>query len=198
MMIDTLAKQLIFSTVRITNVATVDESMGAVGNMSQSYAEFVETADPDQLLAWQRLRPAVDTIGAVVELVARSFGARSLLFPMIKSPVGNVIAPEDFAAIDDAAIFTSTPGTLGSTMASYRDYADIVATQGSIKPRDPGMRFSQWLGTRTLNSVSQAREVVRCWAEAKVEASITPGLVGRLHNPYALSSKARATLPGRG
>jgi hypothetical protein len=104
MMIDTLAKQLIFSTVRITNVATVDESMGAVGNMSQSYAEFVETADPDQLLAWQRLRPAVDTIGAVVELVARSFGARSLLFPMIKSPVGNVIAPEDFAAIDDAAI----------------------------------------------------------------------------------------------
>ena len=88
------------------------------------------------------------------------------------------------------------PGTLGSTMASYRDYADIVATQCSIKPRDPGMRFSQWLGTRTLNGVSQAREVVRCWAEAKVEASITSGLVGRLHNPYALSSKARATLPG--
>ena len=81
-------------------------------------------------------------------------------------------------------------------MASYRDYLDIVATQCSIKPRDPCMRFSQWLGTRTLNGVSQARVVVRCWAEAKVEASITSGLVGRLHNPYALISKARATLPG--
>jgi hypothetical protein len=46
--------------------------------------------------------------------------------------------------------------------------------------------------TLRLNTVVEARELVRAWAETMVDNTITPGLVGRLRYPY----KTRAEVPG--
>jgi hypothetical protein len=164
--------------------ATIEEALQLV-DLSQPYSTFIDEADPDELAAYQRLRPAADTIDRIVAL-AMQFGPRSITFPLIVRPVEG-IGHEEFS-LDDWAIFTATPEGVRSASQYMRDYHDAVASQRSIKPTDICMRFSPWLrGGLRLNSVTEARESVRQWAETKWDNQLSPDLVGRLRNPYALS-----------
>jgi hypothetical protein len=69
------------------------------------------------------------------------------------------------------------------------------ASLRSIKPQDLGMRTSPWAQTGLrLNTISEAREGVRLWAEQTVHNSTPASLAGRYINPY--TAKTRATEPG--
>ena len=115
--------------------------------------------------AFQRLRPAAATIDEIVCLAPR-FGPRSITFPPIARPVDG-IGHEEFA-LKDEAIFTPTPETVRSATKLLLDHQAAAASQYSIKPTNMGMRFSPWLrGGLRLNSVSEARDCVRQWAETK-------------------------------
>ena len=133
--------------------ATIDEALQLV-DLSQPYEEFVNSADPDQLAAYQRLRPAAATIDQIVSLATR-FGPRSLSWPLIVSPVEGGIY-DAFVPVEDRALFVVPPGgSIGSWSNMWRSY----------NPGGMGMRTSPWMtGGLRLNSVSEAREHVRVFA----------------------------------
>jgi hypothetical protein len=169
-----------------TAAAAIDQALQAV-DVSQDPAEFIETADPDALTAYQSLRGAVQVVETIVTLVVRSFGVRSITFPLIVRPVEGV----DEFNLDDVAIWTSTPDHALSATRALREHSDAVASQRSINPQQMGMRTSRFMrGGLRLNTLAEAHEVVRQWAEtswANHESSrvmSNPDAVA-LPNPYA-------------
>jgi hypothetical protein len=171
--------------------ATIEDALKLV-DLRHDYQAFIDEADPDALAAYQRLKPAVATITEIIAL-AIQFGPRSITFPLITRP-DEGIGHEEFS-LDDAAIFTATASLVVSTSKHMRDYTAAVASQRSISPTNMGMRFSPWLrGGLRLNTISEARETVRAWAEQQFDSALTPGLVGRLRNPYALDDERRGAV----
>lgn len=183
-------------------VATLNECLELV-DLGTDYNTFVNEASPDQLLAFQRLRAAAETSGRILTFVCSKFGPRSLEFPVIAGISGGDIGHE-FSVIPDAALWTTDPSLGASGLISeargHRAYSDAMYSQHTIKPQNMGMRaqFGEHVrrGLR-LNTTSQAREVLRAWAEATFQNGITEGLAGRVENPYAVNtSKKRATVAG--
>jgi len=165
---------------------TIEDCLQLV-NLRQDYRAFIDEADPDALGAYQRLKPAAATVSEIITL-ATQFGPRSITFPMITRP-DEGIGHEEFS-LENPAIFTATADTVVSASKHMRDYTAAVASQRSIMPTNMGMRFSPWLrGGLRLNTISEARETVRAWAEQQFDNALTPGLVGRLRNPYALDDE---------
>jgi hypothetical protein len=80
--------------------------------------------------------------------------------------------------LGDTVIFTNAPGSnIAAESHRHREF--------TMRGTQHGMRFSVWLrGGLRLNTVAEARELVRAWAEVKFDNSLTPGLVARLANPY--------------
>ncbi|RIR12832.1 hypothetical protein [Mycobacteroides abscessus] len=169
-------------------VATMDECLKLV-DLSADYATFVnEASSPDQLLAFQRLRGAAEVSGRILTFVSKTFGPRSLEFPVIADINGGEIGYE-FSAIPDAALWTADPslGVSGfiSEARGHHAYFDAMYSQHTIKPQNMGMRaqFGEHvrIGLR-LNTTRQVRELLREWAEA-------------VENPYK-AGKERATVAG--
>ncbi|WP_078326251.1 hypothetical protein [Mycobacteroides salmoniphilum] len=183
-------------------VSTLDECLALV-DLSTDYDTFVNEASPDQLLAFQRLRGAAEASGRILAFVCKKFGPRSLEFPVIAEITGGEIGYE-FSVIPDAALWTTDPsfgaGGLISEARGHRAYSDAVYSRHTIKPQSMGMRaqFGEHvrIGLR-LNTTSEARELLRAWAEVTFHNGTTAGLAGRTDNPYAVNTnKKRATVPG--
>ncbi|WP_100480711.1 hypothetical protein [Mycobacteroides abscessus] len=152
-------------------VATMDECLELV-DLSTNYNTFVNEASPDQLLAFQRLREAAEVSGRILTFVARTFGPRSLEFPVIPDIKGGEIGYQ-FTAIPDAALWTADPslGVSGfiSEARGQRAHFDAMYSQHTIKPQNMGMRaqFGDHVrrGLR-LNTTDEVRELLREWAQA--------------------------------
>jgi hypothetical protein len=143
-------------------------------NLSQDYAAFIETATPEQLAAYQQLKAAVATVDRIVAIPVKYFGLQSITgFGTIQRP-----SVDGVGQLGDTVIFTSPPGS-NIAAESHRHL------EFTMRGTQQGMRFSVWLrGGLRLNTVAEARELVRAWAEVKFDNSLTAGLVGRLANPY--------------
>jgi hypothetical protein len=148
------------------------------------YARFVDEASPEALGAYQGLKSAVAVIDRVLA-IAVQFGPRSTSFPLIMHPTEGGVY-DDFVNVEDAALFVTPPGSpIAGWTSRLRDHRAAVASQQSIKPRDLGLKFSPWLsGGLRLNTISEACELVRVFAETVADNNVTPGLVGRVVNPY--------------
>lgn len=151
-------------------VATMDECLALV-DLGTDYNVFVNEASPDQLLAFQRLRQAAEVSGRILAFVFRTFGPRSLEFPVIAVISGGEVGYE-FSTIPDAAPWTADPslGVSGfiSEARGHRAHFDAMYSQHTTKPQNMGMRaqFGEHVrrGLR-LNTTSQVRELLREWAE---------------------------------
>lgn len=183
--------------------STLDECLQLV-DLSSDYSTFVnETKSPDALFAFQRIREAAETTGRILTLVSGQFGPRSHYFPVLTAIHGGDIG-EEFSAIPDAIVWTADPnlGVSGfiSEARGYRTYSDAMYSQRTIKPQNMGMRAQFGEHVRSglrLNTTSEARELLRAWAEATFGNQITAGLAGRIENPYTVNtSKKGATLAG--
>lgn len=143
-------------------------------NLDQDYAQFIETATPEQLAAYQQLKAAVVTVDRIVAVAVKYFGLHSFTaFGAIERP-----GIDGAGQLDDAVLFTSPPES-NITAESHRH------REFTTRRTQQGMRFSVWLrGGLRLNTVAEAQELVRVWAEVKFDNGLTPGLVGRLANPY--------------
>lgn len=172
------------------NAAAIADAVSIL-NLDQSYQSFIETADPDQLGAYQGLKASTAKISEIIAL-ATQFGPRSVTFPLIERPVEGIGHEEFWLA--DGAIFTASAEGLRSASIYMHEWDRAQASLYTIKPQDLGMRTSPWARAGLqLNTVAQAREGVRLWAEQTVENSITPGLVDSgYRNPY----RTRAEAPG--
>ena len=133
-------------------------------DLDQDYAQFVETAEPEALSAFQGLRSAVAVVDGIIALVVRNFAASSVAWPQIVKPAQVI---DEFNGVEDAAWWVTPPGSsVGSWANALRDHRRVRESQRTIKPIHRGMRFSPWLrGGLQLNTPSQAREHVRAFAE---------------------------------
>lgn len=63
---------------RFTAAAEVIEAgVSTIANLGQSHEEFLRTAEPAQVLAYQNLGSAADTVEEIITVVTRYFGLRS-------------------------------------------------------------------------------------------------------------------------
>ncbi|OHT82792.1 hypothetical protein [Mycobacteroides saopaulense] len=184
-------------------VSTMDECLELV-DLSTDYNTFVNEASPDQLLAFQRLRGAAEVSGRILMFVSNTFGPdKDVPFPVLASIIGGDIGHE-FSTIPNTAPWITDPSFGASGLISeargHRAYSDAVYSQHTIKPQSMGMRAQFGEHVRSglrLNTTSEARELLRAWAEATFGNQITEGLAGRIENPYPVNtSKKSATLAG--
>jgi hypothetical protein len=120
-------------------------------DIRMSAEDFIASAGPDQLAAYQSLAPAISQLNEVSAVVVRHFGMRSITFPQVLRPVA---AGETQWIEDNALFFTDDLGWLRA--------CDVFRAQEGNTPRE-----SKWLriGIPRLSTVAEAREKLRAWAE---------------------------------
>jgi hypothetical protein len=161
-----------------SNATTTLQSALQMVGVPDDPATFLEHASPDELRAWQSIRPAVaelDTISAI----ARIFG-----------PGGAFPAVPDPRSVDPAL----RCGWLHDTATMCTDSPLLQSCAEFQKPSPAGdVRSSPWLKVSAhLHSVDSARERLRVWAEAAwadEEAQHPRG--GRLINGIIVDDPAR-------
>jgi hypothetical protein len=146
--------------------------------------EFLATARPAALTAWQGLNKHLSVIGQVGS-VAAAFGPRNGNFPLIAE-----YALGAGFRLDDGAIWC----THGS---------DLEADSTTFRQPDRGHRTSPWYRIPLrLNTVSEAKERYRVWAESQWDATHYTRTIQRqtpdggveefeLRNPYARMALAK-------
>ncbi|OBE98988.1 hypothetical protein [Mycobacterium sp. 852002-10029_SCH5224772] len=109
-------------------------------------AALMDTADPDQLVAWQSVIPAIDTLDQIAS-VASQFGPQAQSFVLVDRPHGI-----EFGWARNEAVMCSA----GSLLQDSRAFA----TAGT------DVRKSAWLRVAPrLNTIAEARERVREYSE---------------------------------
>ncbi|MDO2976025.1 hypothetical protein P5V62_16735 [Mycobacteroides abscessus subsp. massiliense] len=159
--------------------AVIEHSLSLV-DLDQDYPEFVHSASVDQLEAIQKIDAASIVTGDILALVANKFGPRSHLFPLIEKPV-DLGTYDEFKGIRNEAIWTTDPaGGVSALLGESSWYAQreaAVYSQRTIQPQNMGMRGKfgahVFRGLR-LNSVVEARELVRLFAETVVDKWTRP------------------------
>ncbi|BBY54215.1 hypothetical protein H7J07_06265 [Mycobacterium koreense] len=164
-------------------------------NFDQAHAEFVDTATPEQLSAFQKCKAATATIDRIVDL-AGEFGVVGH-WPLIAKPEAALVG--DPLPISAKSLFThdAAPASLEQDSQRHRDFTQAVASQRSIQPRHLGMRFSRWLVPGLeLVSVAKARENLREWAEQRWDSRNVDSVKARMANPYAAEELTTETQKG--
>lgn len=169
---------------------TIERALELV-NLNHDYETFFDHADMDKLDALHALKPACDEIARIVNVAAR-FGRKSLSFPLIGTPeIGGSAPVEDIFGLADAALFSTDP-TLGvsgllSVATAIAEHDKAIASQRTLNPQDMGMRakFGPFArGGLRLNTVTEARDLLRAWAEAKTDNQVSAEHIAILGNPY--------------
>lgn len=169
---------------------TIERALELV-DLSHDYETFFDHADMDKLDALHALKPACDEITRIVDVAAR-FGRKSLSFPLIGTPqVGGSAPVEDLYGLADAALFSTDPefgvsGLLSVAMA-IAEHNKAISSQRTVNPQDMGMRakFGPFArGALRLNTVTEARDLLRAWAEVKTDNLVSPEHLAILGNPY--------------
>jgi hypothetical protein len=135
---------------RFDAAAATLQSAQAIG-IPDDMAAFIETASPDQLRAWQSVKPAVTALNTVAA-VASAFGPTGP-FPVVTDP--RTVSP---------IISCGWLHSVGVMCCS----SDLQASCAAFQRPNPldDVRSSPWLRvTPHLHSVDSAAERVRLWAE---------------------------------
>lgn len=161
-------------------------------SLDQDAARFIEEADPEALTAYQAIKPAAQRIGRIIAVAAQFGHSRKAPFPLIADPtIGGSVPFEDLEQMPDDSLFLAHPehgaGGLMSMMQVRNNYDQAMASQRTIRPQSLGMRAG--LGPYVnadmrLNTVSEAREIMRAWSEAKFDNTVSTDYLQTLGNPY--------------
>ena len=114
---------------------------------------FIETATPQEVLAWQSVRPAIGTLDRIADIV-RAFGPGGT-FPIVADPRSTDPGLEAGWLEPRAAICTD---------------GDLLAACAQFQKPNPAndIRTSPWPKVdRHLHSVGSANERLRAWAEVE-------------------------------
>jgi hypothetical protein len=118
----------------------------AVVDINVDPRQLAETGTPEQLDAWRAIRPAVAQLDTI-SVIARGFGPRSVDFGVLDQPP--LVDPLDL--VDDAVMCTGS---------------DVVQAGRAFRARRADIRTAPWLRiTPKLNTISEAKERLRQWAE---------------------------------
>ena len=125
----------------------------AVVNIPNDPQEFMNSATPEELVAWQSVKPAVATLDRIAA-IARMLGPNGV-FPLVSDP----------RATDPGL----EAGWLDSRAAMCTD-GDLMAASMQFQRPSPAadVRASPWLRvTPHLHTVASAAERIRSWAESE-------------------------------
>lgn len=171
--LDAGAADEIFNGFRpaVDAAAATIEAAREVIDIRMAAEEFVATAGPAELAAWQTLPPAISNLNAISAFITRTFGARSIVFPVARIPLELGLAWIE----DTALLFTDTP--------QLEHASRVFRERPGSSPRD-----SPWLrvGTPRLATVAEVREKIRYHAETAWQGAQGPNDLARQRpNPYA-------------
>ena len=126
-------------------------------DLGQNLESFLDSALPEQLVAYQGLKPATDTVNEMIEFAGHYFGCRfreSDSYPVLRRPTARYagwVSSED--------VFTTPPGSALEARIDDRGF------------RPTGLRFSTWLRANLrLNTIAEAQQLLDGWDAAQAAA----------------------------
>jgi hypothetical protein len=177
-------------------VRTLTAAMEVV-DINTDPRELADAGTPEELAAWRMIRPAIRTLDAVSAIASR-FGPKSGSFAILDQ----LPLVDDLGLRDDVLMCTSTDIVRGSS--TFRD-AESARTQAvAMGDSNADIRICPWLRTTPkLNTIAEAKERQRAWAEAEWNALNAGRVTQRytetgdlekviINNPYALEASAKS------
>ncbi|WP_333894510.1 hypothetical protein [Mycolicibacterium gadium] len=162
---------------QFTSAANTLAEATALVDMTVDPRQLADHGSPEELAAYRSVRPAVAKLDEISSIAAL-FGPRSISWAVLDLPQG-----VDDRGLVDEAVCCCTDGDLVQAGAVFRARTSAV----------PWLRI-----TPHLNSIAEAKERLRLWAEKAFDATVSNQGRGRFEdgkfvpmpvaNPYAASA----------